>query len=136
MSSSKKIKIEEKNKEPRSSGENKKELLSSEGVLAVDVYETDSDFVVLSAIAGVSTEDIDISVDKDMLIIKGSRENPAAERKKCFQQECYWGQFSRKIILPEYVNPSEIEASITRGILSIKFPKKQPEDKKKINIKE
>jgi len=104
--------------------EKRDKALSSEGKLAVDVYETKLHFIVLAAIAGVTNEEIDISVDKDMLIIKGYRSNPEKnDDKKCFYQECHWGTFSRKIILPENVDTSGIEASITKGILKISFPK-------------
>jgi len=113
-----------------------KETFKNEGKLTIDSYETSSHFVVLSAIAGVSNENIDISVDKDMLIIKGYRKNPKEEKEeRFFNQECYWGPFSRKIILPENINSSKIEASIKRGILKISFPKIQKTKSKKVNLK-
>jgi len=115
---------------------NKKETFKNEGKLAIDSYETKSHFVVLSAIAGITKEDIDISVDKDMLIIKGNRENPKEEKEEnFFNQECYWGPFSRKIILPKNVDTSKIEASMKKGILKISFPKIQKTGSKKVNLK-
>ncbi len=114
----------------------KEENFKKDGKLTIDSYETKSHFVVLSAIAGVSNEDIDISVEKDMLIIKGYRKNPSKkEEKRFYNKECYWGPFSRKIILPENVNTSKIEASIKKGILRISFPKIQKEESKKVNLK-
>ncbi len=144
-----KIKIAENKKEEKNisstpkpspakiADDQKKNWFSPEGQLVVDVYETDSEFVVISAIAGVSAEDLDISVEKDMLIIKGSRQDYKKEEKKnYFYQECYWGQFSRKIILPEGVDASRTEAMIDKGILIIKMPKILTEDKKKIAVRE
>ncbi len=114
----------------------KKEIMETGGELVIDAYETKNNFVVLSTVAGVSNKNIDISVDKDMLIIKGKRENPVnGEEKSYFYQECHWGIFSRKVILPENIDSSKIEASIEKGILKITFPKIQKKEvNKKINI--
>lgn len=99
-------------------------VFNSEGELVVDVFETNSDFVVLTAIAGVLISDIDIAVEKDMMIIKGKRTNPNDHpEKKYFYQECYWGPFSKKIVLPENIDTSSTEAQINKGILTIKIPK-------------
>lgn len=100
------------------------DLFNQDGELVVDVFETDSDFFVVSAIAGVSIKDIDISVDGGMMIIKGQRQNPHGNpQKKYFHQECYWGPFSRKIILAENVNTGTAEAQMDKGLLTIKIPK-------------
>jgi len=113
------IEIEEK-KEASPAGE----IFNSEGELVVDVFETNSDFVVLAAIAGVQIKDIDISLEKDMMIIKGNRQDPHEESgKKYFYQECYWGPFSRKIILPENIDIDKADAQMDKGVLTIKIPK-------------
>ena len=99
-------------------------IFNPEGELVVDVFETNAEFVVLTAIAGVHIKDLDISVEKDMMVIKGQRvdphENPS---KKYFYQECYWGPFSRKIILPENINTEAADAQMDKGILTIRIPK-------------
>ncbi len=141
MSFSKKLKIKEKRKSsPTSlSGAAKKEKgwFKSEGQLAVDVYETDSDFVTSAAIAGISAKDLDILIEKDMLIIKGERPEPQESKEKnYFYQECYWGPFSRKIILPEGIDISRAEASIEKGILIIRMPKILTKKKRKIIVEE
>lgn len=105
-----------------------RDLFDCDGQLTIDVFETNSDFVVLSAIAGISAKNVDISVEKDMLIIKGQRQNPQDPKgdpkgKNYFYQECYWGPFSRKILLPENVDVSKIDAKLTNGILTVRFPK-------------
>ena len=100
----------------------------------VDVYETNSDFVVLAAIAGIQIKDIDISLEKEMMVIKGNRCDPHNHSdKKYFYQECYWGPFSRKIVLPENIDIDKADAQIDKGILTVKIPKN--ETKGKVGLK-
>ncbi|MCX6724290.1 MAG: Hsp20/alpha crystallin family protein [Candidatus Staskawiczbacteria bacterium] len=99
-------------------------IFDQDGELVVDVYETGSDFVVLAAIAGIQIKDLDISLEKDMMIIKGNRCDPNQHPdKKYFYQECYWGPFSRKVVLPENIDIDKADAQIDKGILTIKIPK-------------
>ena len=115
----------------------KKAMFSREGELVVDVYETQAEFVVTSAIAGVIINDVDISIEKDMMIIKGDRKDPnQALGKKYLYQECYWGPFSKKVILPENIKVKEASAEMDKGILTIKFPKTEKNVKGKIGVKE
>ena len=100
------------------------EIFDQAGELVIDVYETNSDFVVLAAIAGIQIKDIDISLEKDMMIIKGNRCEPHNNpEKKYFYQECYWGPFSRKIVLPENIDIDNADAQMEKGLLTIKIPK-------------
>jgi HSP20 family protein len=114
------------------------EIFDQAGELVVDVYETNSDFVVLAAIAGVQIKDLDISLEKDMMVIKGSRLDPHGDpkgaEKKYFYQECYWGPFSRKIVLPENIDIDKADAQIDKGILTIKIPKNNGKNKTEIKI--
>jgi len=115
----------------------KENWLKIEGKLTIDLYETDSDIVIESAIAGVKTEDLDINIENDLLEIRGTREKPddGKTKKNYFFQECYWGPFSRKIILPKEVDNSRVQASIKEGILIIKIPKLEREKRRKIKLK-
>jgi HSP20 family protein len=107
----------------------------SEGELAVDVYETNENFVIQSTLAGVKAEDLDIAIENDLVTISGSRQRPDEEgEKKYFYQECYWGPFSRKIILPEEVDDVRIRAKIKNGILTLKLPKLHRKKRKKITV--
>ncbi len=116
--------------------EQKDNWLDTEGELTVDVYQTDKEIVIQSAIAGIEPEDLDISVEKDMVTIKGKREKQFEEKEKnYFYQECYWGRFSRKIILPAEVNSSKISASMKNGILCIRIPKIERKKKRKVSVK-
>jgi len=108
-----------------------KNIFNPEGELVVDVFETDSDFVVLAAIAGVQIKDLDISVEKEMMVIKGDRQNPHENPEiKYFYQECYFGPFSRKIVLPENIHTQKAVAEMDKGMLTIKIPKKDGDDTK------
>ena len=112
-------------------------LGESEGQLVVDVFQTDGEIVVQSAVAGVKPDELDISVENDVLTIKGKRERPAEkEPTNYFYQECYWGKFSREIILPAEVDHSRTKATIKEGVLTIRIPKIDRETKRKISVKE
>ena len=113
-----------------------KKWFEPEGQLAVDIYQTDDELVIQSAIAGVKPEELDISAQEDTVIIRGKRENPAKnEEKNYFTQECYWGPFSREIILPVEADASRAEATMKEGVLTIRIPKIQREKRKKIEVK-
>ena len=111
-------------------------LGGQEGQLTVDVYQTDGEIVIQSAIAGIKPEDLDISVENDVVAIRGKREKQVEEKgQNYFYQECYWGRFSREIILPAEVDNSKAKATMKNGILTIKIPKIEGEKKKKIEVK-
>jgi len=111
--------------------------LEPEGQLTIDLYQTEKDIVIRSAIAGVRAQQLDISIENDVVTIKGFREEPPEQEKKdYFYQECYWGAFSRKIILPVEVDPSRIQAKIKNGILIIRIPKIEREKRRRVIIKE
>lgn len=118
------ILVSTEQKKEKNTSENKESIFNPEGELVVDVFETNSDFVVLTAIAGVEINDLDITVEKEMMIIKGQRLNPNdGNDKKYFYQECYWGPFSKKIVLPDNIDTKTAEAKIDKGVLTIKIPK-------------
>jgi len=112
------------------------DVLSGEGQLMVDVYQTPTEIVIKSTVAGVNPEDIDISIVNDMITIKGRRildEN--IKNEDYFFQECYWGSFSRSIILPMEIDSDRISATLKNGILTIRLPKIDKNRVKKIRIK-
>ena len=86
------------------------------GQLTVDIYHTADNIVVESAIAGARPEDIDVSVSPESISIKGMRkrelDGPDAEY---LHQECYWGKFTRSIILPEEVDPENAKVVFKNG---------------------
>lgn len=108
---------------------------SAAGQLAADVYQTESDLVIQSAIAGVSIDNLEISMERDVITIKGRREKPFKEEGDYFAKECYWGSFARQIIMPVEVDPERAEASMKEGILTIRIPKILREKKRTIKVK-
>ena len=113
------------------------EWFSPEGELAVDFYQTDKEIIVRAAVAGVKSKDIEIAVENDILVIKGSRNRPIEEEDTTFfLKECYWGKFSRRIVITDEIDASRIVAEIKEGILIVRIPKITRESKKPIKIKE
>ena len=111
-------------------------LPESEGQLAVDVWQTETELVISSTIAGVKPENLDIAIENDMVLIRGNREKPESiSPDNYFCQECYFGPFSRSVILPVEVNPEKVDAAIKDGILTIRIQKLQKEKSKKIEVK-
>lgn len=115
--------------------EKKEKWPQPEGQLAIDVYQTDTELVIQSAIAGVKPDDIDISIDDDVITIKGKRNKLTDEDGDYFYQECYWGAFSRQIISPVEIDSGRVDASLKKGILTIRIPKILKHKKLKIVIK-
>jgi HSP20 family protein len=108
-----------------------------EGQLAVDVYQTKDTIVIKASIAGVKPEDIDVAISEDVVTIRGDRkEESKIEKDSYYVQECFWGSFSRSVILPTSTVADKALASLKDGVLTIEIPKVVPEDKvKKIKVK-
>jgi len=105
------------------------------GQLAVDVYETREKLVVKARTAGVSKNDLDVSISDNQLTIRGTLTSGNEEGvENYFLQECYWGEFSRTIALPVPVKEEEIEAVLKDGVLTISFGKVQQDTVKKIQV--
>lgn len=110
-----------------------------EGQLSVDVYQTDEEIILITPIAGTSSDQISISVTEDILTIKGRREMNLKEkiRKENFYiQECFWGNFSRSVVLPAAVDTNRVEAHFKNNVLTIRIPKTELVKTRMIRIKE
>ncbi|KKQ60441.1 MAG: Protein containing Heat shock protein Hsp20 protein [Parcubacteria group bacterium GW2011_GWE2_38_18] len=109
-----------------------------EGQLSIDVYQTADKLIIKSTIAGVKPEDIDISVNNDMLTIRGKREMEETVAKADYlYKECYWGSFSRSLILPLEIRTDKLEAFLENGVLTISMLKsKKPKQQVTIKVKE
>ena len=97
----------------------------TEGQLSVDVLEAPHEVVIRSAIAGVQAEDLDIAVTPDTVTIRGTREHGCEthENEVTHVQECFWGAFSRSVVLPAHVRPDSADAVLQNGILTIRLKK-------------
>ncbi|HCA66631.1 MAG: heat shock protein Hsp20 [Parcubacteria group bacterium GW2011_GWC2_44_17] len=95
-----------------------------EGQLAVDMYETEDDVVIVSALAGVDPERMEITIENDIVVIRGVRSRSVDEAiMRHHYQEYYWGPFSRSILIPCQINKDSARAEFTRGILTVRLPK-------------
>ncbi len=107
-----------------------------EGQLLLDVYQTDDKIIVKSTMAGVSPENLFISLNHDMLTIKGRREyDRTLDDSEALMQECYWGSFSRTVILPEEVDPKKIDAVLENGVLTVSLDRIYKNRQIKVKIK-
>ncbi len=104
-----------------------------EGQLQIDVYQTPKEIIIKSTMAGVKPEDLHVALHNDLLTIKGFREeNNKISEEDYFYKECYWGSFSRSIILPAEVDNHKVEAVLENGVLTITL-QKNLKNKIKIN---
>lgn len=107
---------------------------SREGQLAVDVIETRDKIVIRSAVAGLKPEELDIHVTADLVTIRGERkEEEEFHDATVHFAECFWGTFSRSIVLPHAVKPDEADAAMKDGVLTLTIPKAHGE--MKVNVR-
>lgn len=106
-----------------------------EGQLAVDVFQTKESVVIKAPIAGVDPKALEVAIAEDVVTIRGERiDDSDVTRENYYVQECYWGAFSRSIIMPVSVNADKAEASLKNGVLSIAIPKVIQDKVKKIKV--
>lgn len=107
-----------------------------EGQLAIDAYQDDDNIVIKAPLAGVSPEDLEISITDETITIKGERkEQSEIQRENYLAQECYWGAFSRSYVLPIPVVSDKAQAALKNGILTITIPKQEKTKVRTIEIK-
>ena len=109
---------------------------NDEAELAVDVYQTPIDIIVQTMVAGVKPEDLELNVARDMITIRGKREESRIiDEGNYFSKELYWGRFSRTISLPQEVEPEEVEATEKHGLLTVKLQKVDKEKKNSVKVR-
>lgn len=122
-------------------GEKDKKLIPDvgeemEGQLTVDVYQTPDEIIVESTIAGVDPDEIDVDATSESVTIRGERKKEQKiDETDYFYQECFWGKFSRSIILPQEIDPDKTHSVIKNGILTIHLPKIHRDKIRKIKVK-
>ena len=108
----------------------------SDGELTVDVFQTSEDIIIKAMVAGIDPNDIDVSIGRDSVTIKGKREGSReAGDDDYFHRELYWGSFSRTITLPQEIEVEEAEATQKHGLLTIKLPKIDKGRQAKLRVK-
>ena len=112
--------------------------------LDVDVFQTTDLIVIYAQSAGAELTDIHVSIegDADIVLIEGKRLRPehlAFPKKKpdgaFFTEECIWGDFYRRIILPESVDISKAQAKVKNGVLALILPLLKPEEKERVKLR-
>ena len=110
-------------------------LSEYEGQLTIDMYQTKDNVIIKSTIAGVKGDDIDVTIANDMVTIRGERKRDfEASSEDYFSQECYWGSFSRSVVLPVDVDIENVSADLKDGILTVVLPKAAKAKAKKIRV--
>jgi len=108
----------------------------NEGQLTVDIYQTSEEIVIQSTVAGVKPEDLDIQITPESVTIRGVRQrDEEVHDQDYFYQECYWGKFSRSVILPQEIDAEKSSASLKNGVLTIHLPKLNRQKTKKLKVK-
>ena len=103
---------------------------------SVDITENDDAFTILADIPGVDPKDIEISMDKGVLSIKGERKSEKVEEKENYRRvERQRGQFYRRFTLPESADADKIEAKSEHGVITITIPKQEVAVSRRIEVK-
>ncbi len=108
------------------------------GVVPMDIYEREDAFYIRAALAGVQEEDIDLSIEKDVVTLKGTvRCDYMGEGTKVYLLETPYGSFTRSVRLPETCQSENIEAHFDRGVLTVRIPKaEKPSNMRSIPIRQ
>lgn len=107
-----------------------------EGELTVDVYQTPDDIIIKTIVAGVRPDELDISITRDMVTIRGSRqESQEVNQGDYFHREVYWGSFSRTIRLPQEIDVDAAEAAERHGLLTLRLPKMDKSRQTKLKVR-
>jgi HSP20 family protein len=102
---------------------------------AMDLVETDEDFLLRADLPGLSEKDVNVELEDNVLTISGERKSEHQERKEGFYRvERASGSFSRSLTLPEGVNPEAIKAGFDRGVLEVRIPKPEERKPRKVAI--
>jgi HSP20 family protein len=103
--------------------------------LPLDVYETGDDVVVTTSVPGVKPEDLEITVQGDVLMIRGeTKADETVGDEKYHRRERSYGRFGRQVVLPVGVDSSKAEAHFEHGELTLRLPKAEQAKERRIPI--
>ena len=109
------------------------------GQLPIDILENEKEILVMTPIAGVDLDQTEIIITNDVLTIRGERQTDLSgfefKKRDYYVQECFWGRFSRSVILPANVDSNKIEAFQRDHVLYIRIPKKSAIQMRIVKIK-
>jgi HSP20 family protein len=110
--------------------------MRGEAQLTVDVFQTPSEIVIRALVAGVKPDDIEISITRDMVTLRGKRvEQKDASDDDFVYRELYWGAFSRTVVLPAEIDVDMAEAEQKHGLLTIRLPKINKDRQTKLKVR-
>lgn len=123
---------------PEESYQDDPALGDNEGRLALDIFDTEETLFIVAPMAGVDANEVEITISEDVLTVRGKRVFPEKlpQAKNFYTEECFWGAFSRSIVLPSAVNSADIKAKMKKNILVIAIPKAKKVKSKKILVEE
>lgn len=102
---------------------------------AMDLVETDGQFVLTADLPGMSESDVDIEVTDNVLTISGERKSGHEDRKAGYHRvERSYGSFRRTVALPEGVDPESVTATFANGVLEVTIPKPVQQQPRKVQI--
>jgi len=102
---------------------------------AMDLVETDDHFVLRADLPGLSEDDVDVTLENDVLTVSGQRKAETETREKGYYRvERASGSFRRSLSLPEGVDPDSIEANFDKGVLEVRIPKPEQRKPRKVAI--
>jgi HSP20 family protein len=105
-------------------------------VPSVDVAETDKELIVKADLPGVDPKDVEVSLSDGALILRGHKKEEKEEKSKNFwRTERFEGEFYREVALPAGVDAEKINATCSKGVVTITVPKKPSALPKKIAVK-
>ncbi|MBI1974252.1 MAG: Hsp20/alpha crystallin family protein [Candidatus Zambryskibacteria bacterium] len=138
------VKLDENSSEDKSSvakASNSKisafeEMADEEAQLTVDVYQTPSEIIIKTMVAGVKPDDLDVSITRESVTVRGKRaEERTVSDDDYFHRELYWGAFSRTVTLPEEIDVDGAEAVEKHGMLILHLPKLDKNRQTKLRVK-
>lgn len=100
---------------------------------AIDVHASDDEVVFVCDVPGIKQDDLDVTVENQVLTIKGTRRFEGKEGEQVMLGRAY-GSFSRSFTLPDYVNDEDLTARLAAGVLTIRIPKQAKAKPKKVQI--
>src|SRR5574343_662071 len=103
--------------------------------LSVDVLEGSTDIIVNAFVAGVNPDDIQITVTRNSVSIRGSRKDANRDGFEPIDQELFWGKFERDVMLSVDLEPDRAEATQKQGLLTIKVPKIDRDRRNNLKVK-
>jgi len=119
-----------------SSWQNELEAEEIDGELPIDMYQTPDAIIIRALVAGVSPNDLDIAITRDMVTLSGKRQElQEVSDDNYYHRELFWGSFSRTVLLPDEILIDESEAREKHGLLEIILPKVDKDRSTRLDVK-